>query len=80
MAPSSVSGVISFAKCEGGRMEKETGLVCPRCGQESLNVYYEEGSDLQLGATCNSCNLKGFFMNGELIQLATGLKILSFRM
>ncbi len=52
-------------------MEKETGLLCPRCGETSLNVYYEEGSDLQLGANCDSCGLKGFFMNGRLIQLAT---------
>ncbi len=52
-------------------MEKETGFPCPRCGQETLNVYYEDGADLQLGATCDDCGLKGFFVNGKLVPLAT---------
>jgi len=51
-------------------MEKETGLLCPRCGLETLNVYYEEGGDTELGAICNDCGLKGFFMNDKLVQLA----------
>ena len=52
-------------------MDKITGHLCPRCGFESLNIYYEEGSDLQLGARCDSCGLKGFFVQGKLVQLAT---------
>lgn len=52
-------------------MEKTTGDVCPRCGSASLNVYYEDFSDEQLGALCDSCSLKGFFMNGKLVPLAT---------
>jgi ribosomal protein L37E len=52
-------------------MEKEICQLCPRCGQHSLNVYYEDGADLQLGASCDECGLKGFFVNGKLIQLAT---------
>ena len=52
-------------------MEKIEGHTCPRCGQETLDVYYEEGSDLQLGARCKECGLKGFFMNGKLMPLAT---------
>lgn len=52
-------------------MEKEIGHPCPRCGQRSLNVYYEDGADLQLGASCDECGLRGFFVNGKLIQLAT---------
>jgi DNA-directed RNA polymerase subunit RPC12/RpoP len=52
-------------------MEKEVGNLCPRCGLKNLNVYYEEGADVELGASCNGCGLKGFFMNGRLIQLAT---------
>jgi DNA-directed RNA polymerase subunit RPC12/RpoP len=51
-------------------MEKETGLLCPRCGLETLNVYYEEGGDMELGAICSDCGLKAFFMNGTLVQLA----------
>ena len=51
-------------------MEKEIGLICPRCGQETLNVYYEDGGDMELGAICSDCGLKGFFMNGKLVQLA----------
>jgi hypothetical protein len=38
---------------------------------KSLNIYYEEASDLQLGARCDECGLKGFFMNGKLVPLAT---------
>jgi len=52
-------------------LDKIEGGTCPRCGQKSLDVYYEEGSDLQLGAHCGVCGLKGFFMNGKLVQLAT---------
>jgi len=52
-------------------MDKTTGHHCPRCGLESLNIYYEEGSDLQLGVHCQNCGLKGYFMNGRLVQLAT---------
>lgn len=51
-------------------MEKETGSLCPRCGLETLNVYYEDEGDMQLGASCDGCGLKGFFMNGKLIPLA----------
>ena len=52
-------------------MDKTTGNTCPRCGLQTLNIYYEEGSDLQLGAHCDECGLKGFFMNGKLVPLAT---------
>jgi hypothetical protein len=51
-------------------MEKEIGLICPRCGLETLNVYYEEGGDMELGAICSDCGLKGFFISGKLVQLA----------
>jgi len=50
-------------------MDKTTGESCPRCGQLTLNVYYEDGTDLQLGAKCDSCGLKGFYMNGKLVPL-----------
>ncbi len=53
------------------KMEKEIGYLCPRCGEKSLNVYYEDGADVELGAGCIDCGLKGFFVNGKLIQLAT---------
>jgi len=52
-------------------MDKTVGNRCARCGFESLNIYYEEGSDLQLGASCEECGFKGFFVNGKLIPLAT---------
>jgi len=52
-------------------VEKTVGNVCPRCGYESLNIYYEENSDVQLGAHCEECGLKGFFINGKLVQVAT---------
>jgi len=51
-------------------MEKTTENPCPRCGLSTLNIYYDDGSDAQLGALCDSCGLKGFFANGELVQLA----------
>jgi DNA-directed RNA polymerase subunit RPC12/RpoP len=52
-------------------MDKTEGNPCPRCGLKALSIYYEEGSDLQLGARCDECGLKGFFMNGKLVPLAT---------
>jgi len=51
-------------------MEKEAGSVCPRCHLVTLDVYYEEDGDVRLGAVCRGCGLKGFYMNGELVQLA----------
>jgi DNA-directed RNA polymerase subunit RPC12/RpoP len=50
-------------------MDKIEGQYCPRCGVKALNIYYEEGSDLQLGASCDECGLKGFFMNSKLVPL-----------
>lgn len=52
-------------------MEKLSGNACPRCGAMALNIFYEDGVDLQLGATCDQCGLRGFFVNGKLLQLAT---------
>jgi len=52
-------------------MDKVEGDLCPRCGQKTLDVYYEEGSDLQLGVHCEECGLKGFFVNGKLVPLVT---------
>ncbi len=52
-------------------MDKTTGHMCPRCSTMSLNVYYEEYSDTELGARCEDCGLKGFYMNGELVPLVT---------
>jgi hypothetical protein len=50
-------------------MEKTTGNICPRCGLETLNMYYDDGADLELGALCDSCGLKGFFAEGKLVPL-----------
>lgn len=52
-------------------MEKVSGRECPRCRRSSLSVYYEDETDVQLGAVCESCGLKGFYSQGELIALAT---------
>lgn len=50
-------------------LDKTTGNICPRCGLQTLNIYYEDETDLQLGARCEECGLKGFFMNGKLVQI-----------
>lgn len=52
-------------------MDKTSGHSCPRCGANNLNIFYEDGVDLQLAATCDQCSLRGYFVNGKLIQLAT---------
>ena len=52
-------------------MEKSSGNACPKCGADSLNIFYEDGVDLELGATCDECGLKGVFVNNKLVQLAT---------
>jgi transcription elongation factor Elf1 len=52
-------------------LEKTSGNTCPRCGSDSLNIFYEDGVDLEHGATCDICGLRGFFVNGKLVQLAT---------
>jgi len=51
-------------------MEKSTGNSCPKCGTRSLNIYYEDGCDIQLGAMCEACGLKGFFMSNSLVPVA----------
>jgi DNA-directed RNA polymerase subunit RPC12/RpoP len=52
-------------------LEKICGDLCPRCGLKTLAIYYEDDTDLQLGARCEECSLTGFFMNGKLVQVAT---------
>jgi len=52
-------------------LDKIDGDLCPRCGLRALAIYYEDETDLQLGAHCEECGLKGFFMNGKLVQIAT---------
>ncbi len=54
---------------EAKHLDKTTGDVCPRCGLQTLTIYYEDEADLQLGARCEECGLKGFFMNGKLVQI-----------
>jgi uncharacterized protein (DUF983 family) len=51
-------------------MDKTIGNSCPRCGLGTLNIYYDDGADLQLGAVCDSCGFRGLFTNGKLVQLA----------
>jgi len=51
-------------------MEKSTGNSCPKCGTRTLNIYYEDGCDVQLGAMCETCGLKGFFMSNSLVPVA----------
>jgi Zn ribbon nucleic-acid-binding protein len=52
-------------------LDKLSGNACPRCGARTLNIFYEDDVDLQLGATCDQCGLKGLFVSGKLVQLAT---------
>ncbi|MGA2628313.1 MAG: hypothetical protein ABSF63_14775 [Candidatus Bathyarchaeia archaeon] len=52
-------------------MDKDAGNLCPRCGNRSLDIYSEEGADIQHGACCEECGLKGFFVNGKLVQMVT---------
>ena len=52
-------------------MDKIGGDLCPRCGLKALAIYYEDETDLQLGARCEERGLKGFFMNRKLVQVAT---------
>ena len=50
-------------------MEKTVQNVCPKCGEGAMNVYYEDDSDVRLGAWCESCDLKGFFVGKELFEV-----------
>jgi DNA-directed RNA polymerase subunit RPC12/RpoP len=52
-------------------LDKSTGHICPRCGFPFLAVYSEDGTDTDLGARCEKCGLKGYFVNGKLTVLAT---------
>ena len=38
---------------------------------ETLAAYYEEESDLELGAGCGEFGFKIFFIRGKLVQVAT---------
>ena len=53
-----------------GSLEKTSGDLCPRCGLQTLTIYYEDDTDLQLGARCEECDFKGFYMRGKLIKVA----------
>jgi len=50
-------------------MERSNGSVCPKCLRMSLDVYYEEDSDLRLGAICRTCGLKGYFSEDRLVPM-----------
>jgi len=50
-------------------MEKTMHNVCLRCGEEAMNVYYEDDSDIKLGAWCESCDVKGFFVGKEFFEV-----------
>lgn len=52
-------------------MDKTSGHSCPRCGAMSLDIFYEDDGDLELGAVCEECGFRGFSLNGKLVQLAT---------
>ena len=52
-------------------LEKTSGNACPRCGANTLNIFYEDGVDLELGATCDDCGFRGLFVYGKLVQMAT---------
>jgi len=52
-------------------LDKTSGHSCPRCGANNMNIFYEDGVDLQLAATCDECGIRGYFVNGKLVQLAT---------
>jgi hypothetical protein len=34
-------------------------------------VYYSEGADMKLGATCKLCGFKGYYADGKLVALAS---------
>jgi len=51
-------------------MEKEIGAECPKCGLLSLNLYYDDECDSPLGAKCDNCGFKGFYMMQDLVPLA----------
>jgi hypothetical protein len=51
-------------------LNKIGGDLCPRCGLRAFAIYYEDETDLQLGARCEEFALKGFFMNWKLVQVA----------
>ncbi len=50
-------------------MEKEIGDECPNCGLLSLTSYYDDG-DSPIGAKCDNCGFKGFYMKKNLVPLA----------
>lgn len=52
-------------------MDKVPGDVCPRCRLQTLTIYYEEETDLELGAMCEECGFKGFYVNDKLVQVVT---------
>ena len=52
-------------------MDKITGQQCPRCGLLVLNVYYDDDTDLELGACCDECGYNGLYIRGKLVQVTT---------
>ncbi|MGA2791604.1 MAG: hypothetical protein ABSF00_12665 [Candidatus Bathyarchaeia archaeon] len=51
-------------------MEKEIGAECPKCGLLSLNLYYDDDGDSPLGAKCDNCSFRGFYVKEDLVPLA----------
>ncbi len=47
-------------------MEKTAGSKCARCCHHKLNVYSSDASDNKLGAWCEYCDFRGFFLGDRL--------------
>ena len=68
--------MVSVGTLRGGYavLGKVSGDICPRCQLQTPTIYYGEDSDPELGARCEVCGFKGFYMNGKLVQVATAKK------
>jgi hypothetical protein len=53
-------------------LEKESGAICPRCSERTLDTYYTDESDIKVGAHCNTCDLRGFYLSDKLVPLVAG--------
>jgi transcription elongation factor Elf1 len=50
-------------------METTGDTLCPRCGDARLSIYFSEGTDDKLGVLCQTCNLRAYFLGGELVPI-----------
>lgn len=52
-------------------LDKVPNNQCPTCHENAMAIYYQDETSLEIGAVCEACGRKGFYVGGRLVVMAT---------